>query len=193
MRRPGFTFVELVAVIALMALLAGAAAWSMGGEIRRASREDAIVRLAHADRMARLTARRFNAPMTLTLDLDRQRVTYQLHNEAREQAAQDVQPVMTALPPSHRLDRVSMLSEGGVTTLDAGQVEIAVSSAGRSPTYALRLASNNDAPRHTDNRNNTPGPWLLVAGLTGQTTHGYDDIEIDNLLTRLASRRPDAD
>ncbi|MFW5682700.1 MAG: prepilin-type N-terminal cleavage/methylation domain-containing protein, partial [Phycisphaeraceae bacterium] len=74
MRHAGFTFMEVLAVVALLAVLSGGVMWAMAGDVSRASKQDAIQKLTHADRTARLAASRLGSEFTLRIDLDRQRM-----------------------------------------------------------------------------------------------------------------------
>ena len=72
-------------------------------------------------------------------------------------------------------------SAGRPEAVHSGYFDIPLSGQGHSPSYAVWLDSGqSDA-------------WLVVAGLTGQVTTGYDSNDIDILFTTLATGRPDAD
>jgi len=193
--RLGFTLVEVMAVVALMAILAGGVAWAMTGEIRRASREDVVVKLAHADALTRLAARRLGRSRVLAFDLDRGTLTHGRHADrtAGSGGGDEAPPPRTVtLAPGHRLEQIALTRAGRVRRFDAGVVELTVSAAGHSATYALRLAPSGRGRERPD-RAPEPGPWLVVAGLTGQVTQGYEDREIDNLFDTLTRPGLDAD
>mgnify|MGYP001481678455 CR=1 FL=1 len=58
MRRGAFTLVEMLAVMAVIGLLAGAVTWLSAGQVGRADGREAVSRIIHADRMARIEALR---------------------------------------------------------------------------------------------------------------------------------------
>lgn len=184
-----------MAVIALLGLLAGAGVWSMTGSIDRASREDALDKLAYADRMARLAADRLGRMYVLRFDLDRQTVT------RRFAKAPEPETTTTAkLPRGTRLEAVRLPRKldwppneaagvkPGIHT--EGVIEIPVSTAGRSATYALKLIPTGDVDA------DDPAvlrPWIVFAGLTGQPSPDHDSDAIDNLFQTLDRGRLDAD
>lgn len=174
MRRAGFTFIEVIAVVTLLGVLAGGVMWAMAGDVSRASKEDAIQKLTHADRTARLAARRLGSPFALRIDLDRQRLR-------REPLGNTDHPRSTAvtLRGGYRIDRVVLPDDDH----EKGGMSIPVSTGGRSATYAVRFAP----PRDAMNAGQTQAEpvWLVIAGLTGEVTRGYDDQEIDNLFNAL--------
>jgi prepilin-type N-terminal cleavage/methylation domain-containing protein len=198
-RRRAFTLIEVMAVVMILGLLVGATVWLMVDDARRASRADAVGRLAQADRLARLAAKRLGAPCVLRCDLDAQRVRRIVRAEGgREEVSHAVR-----LPPGCRIAEIT-LPEGprrstrarrtrAGRTVDAGAVDIAYSTAGRSPTYALRLVCEDGRGRRTDAEGEEHADgWLVVAGLTGQVMVVQDEEEIDNLFRTLARGRPDA-
>jgi len=187
-----FTFIEVLAVVVLLGLLAGATAWSLAGDARRADRRNVIEQLAHADAMARLAAERFGRPVTLRIDLDHQRITRIVTVDANtEETGHAVR-----LPDEVRLTAVRIAAgpdplpgrRTGLRTgeFDAGVVNIPFSDAGRSATYAVRIEARDP---ETDRARAT---WLTIAGLSGQTMEIHDPETVDNLFAALDAR-PDAD
>lgn len=167
MSRSGFTLIEVLAVIVVLGLLAGAVAWSLAGDATQAIGEDALGRLAHADSMARAEARRFGREYTLRFDLNEQAL--RRLDEGDRQSAHSVK-----LPTGHRIEAVAFKAQGdsGSGTLRRvtfGAADVVYSPAGRSVSYAVRIRSG-DARR-----------WLVVAGLTGQVTQTDDAKAVDNL------------
>lgn len=187
-RSAAFTLIEMMAVIVLIALLAGAVAWSMTGELRRSTREDVIGELRQYDQMARLTGKRLGRPCSLVFDLDQQRVRRVVDpaSTAAETAA------VYALPEGVAVDRlvVADLAEArgrgddrgtAVQRHNTGEVSIDFGTAGRGASYAVRLAD-------TDSRR-----WLVFSGMTGQMMRVEDDQTIDNLFASLEGGGLDAD
>lgn len=186
-RRLAFTLIEVLAVVTLLGLLAGATAWSLADNARSARQRDAIDQIAHADAMARLAAERLGELTWLAIDLDRQRLVRHRDGEAGdEEAAHSVQ-----LPTHTRLDRVRIVA--GAATLsdqarqlrsgrfERGVVAIPFGAHGRSPTYAVRFSVHDEE---------APGgrrsSWLVIAGLSGQATRLDDAQAMENLLDALA-------
>jgi len=198
-RRVGFTLVELVAVVTLLALLAGAVAVSLTGEADRARRVDVIGQLRHADRTARLAAQREGEAMALRFDLSAQRVWRRRDNGERDG------PVSHPfhLPGAFRIARVVKLEtpaepgyprrEPDVERIDRGTATIAYSANGRSVSYALRVAHRDEPRDAASNGAAGIGPWLVVSGLTGQVTVHDDAETIDKLFAVLADGGADAD
>ncbi len=183
-----FTLIELMAVVLLLGLLAGAVAWSLAENVEAAGRADAVGRVVQADCLARMAARRLGRPSVLRIDLEAQRlwrVTPAPGGPAGP-GAETSHPV--DVPAGYRIDRVAVAD--AAATRDAGIVEIAYSTGGRSASYALRLvrADRDETPAGAD----APGPWLVVAGLTGHVSLNHDEADVDNLLALLAAGRPDA-
>ncbi len=197
MRRGGFTLIEVMAVVALLGLLAGAVVWSMTDEAKRWSREDAVGRIAHADRRARIAARRLGRPCVLRFDLDRQVVCRVVFDDDGTEMPGHV----LDLPVGHRIDRVvfaraasSALVPGGPAARgkESGVVDVACSTAGRSASYALRLVSGSGTAPRGAPAGRGDGRWLVFAGLTGQMVLDCEDDEVDNLFAVLETGRPDA-
>ncbi len=188
MCRRAFTLIEVTAVVALLAQTAGAVAWSMTEDARDAARADAVGQLAHADRLARLTAQRLGRPCLLRFDLDRRLVLRVVAGESEPRGG----AAGRMLPPGWRVDRVVVPRGGALpgrvsgdaapVRADAGVVDVACSTGGRSASYAVALAGPDEGRRQ----------WIMVSGLTGQVTPVNDQEEIDNLVALLAGDRPDA-
>lgn len=162
-----------MAVILVLGLLAGAAAWSLTEDARRGSRLGVLDRIAHADHMARLGARRLGRPTRLRFDLDRQEIRQVRHNGSRQEETHTWR-----LPAEFRIARVVRQAapyEARTSTLlesDAGVMDIPVSSEGNSPSYAVVVATP-----HGDSR-------LVFVGLTGQVLQDYEQEDIDILFAR---------
>ena len=205
-RRPiaAFTLAEVLAAVALMGLLALALGWSLTGDARRARQSDVIGRIAQADRMARLAAARLGTPCALRFDLDRQRLgRVEWDAERGERPARGLR-----LPAPYRIDRVLVCSTArpelgtgnselgtgnpsswiGAARTDWGAVDIAYSTAGRSATYAVRLAAKDARGFKTaaDAPDDRP-TWLVFSGLTGQMVVLHNEDEIEDLFAALTT------
>lgn len=198
MRSTAFTLVELMAVVALMGLLATAVAWSMAQDTRRATLDGVIARVAQADALARIAARRGGIGQTLRFELDAGRIQrFTLDGGAAVAAGPRVN-----IPDGYRLDGV--IVGPGVTApgapaplpVEYGRVEVNFGSDGLAPTYALRLRFQplEPSPRPEPSAFANNGTlWLVFAGLTGQVTLIDDTQQIDNLFAALAGAGTDAD
>jgi len=196
MRRGGFTLIEVMIVVALLGLLAGATAFSMADSVGRASRAEVIGKLRHTDSMARAAASRLGEPCVLEFDLAEQSLRrISSDGKGSERLAGHVLHVQEL----YRIDRVVMplsaapnqerLGGGSVfANVDHGKARVFVSASGRSVSYAVRLMTKNEA---TDGSREEA--WVLFSGLTGQMTRMKNEEEVEQLFTALASGRPDAD
>lgn len=197
-RRGGFTLIEVMAVVVLIGLLAGATAWSMAGTVQRATRQETVDKLAHADATARMSARRLGSA-SLRIDLDTQRlwvVTPDLETDQPRPGH------VVKLPPNYRVASVAwvdpvtrgraMARGYEVRVRTQGQVELAVSSAGLGRSYVLEVVGPGTDPDDASRAVRDRPSWVLVSGLSGQVTVHDEQERIDKLLELLASARPDA-
>lgn len=176
-RHSGFTLIEVLAVLVVLGLLAGATAWSLADTADRATAEEVFGRIAHADRLARIAAERTGQNCVLRYDLDAQQMRRVLTDADGTQEAGHV----VGLPKGLAIDRIVVHQLDRVTSHERGDVTVAYSARGRSISYAVRVAHDGT---HT---------WLIFAGLTGQMTVTDHEREVDNLFALLAGGRPDAD
>jgi len=200
MRRRAFTLIEVMVVVVLIGLIAGAAAVSMTGDLDRATREDVIGRLTYADAQARMAGRRLG-PATLRIDLDQQAIWLVTPDDQSDQPRPGhvmrlgegytirevlwIDPELMAAKTTRPRRRVLR---------ETGRVEIAFSSEGLSRTYALRLEGPAiDEPDEAARDGQRRSTWLLFAGMTGEVIIHDEPEPIDNLLDELARTRPDAD
>lgn len=198
MTRPGFTLIEMLAMVVLIGLLATATAISLADEAQRATRADAVARLAGADANARLAARRLG-PSTLRFDLDKHRL-WLVTPDADSGEPRPGHSMQ--LPRGFRIAELTWIDPTPPTRQstrprkrvvhEAGRVELPISSEGMTRTYVIKLIG---PPDETDggSTNDTQTTWLLFSGLTGQAIQEDDANAIENMLDVLASTRPDAD
>ena len=95
----GFTLVEMVVVIAIMALLTSAAALSFSGPLRATRASDAIRQVQSFDDATRQHAKRFGKDLQIVLDLSRDRLI-------RRQSADGPAMHELQLPHGCRIERV---------------------------------------------------------------------------------------
>jgi len=187
-RRDGFTLLEIMLVVVLLALLAGAVTWSLAGQLRRSDRADVISRLEHADAMARVAARR-HGPCVLRIDLDAQSLRRIDDRRGEGRASHTaVLPndfgVKRVVTTTGRRDGTSSRRSGGAQQHTSGAVDIEYSRSGRSGAYALHV---------TGVRDDDEGLWLVFAGLTGQVTTLDNEDDVEKLFALLTTGRLDAD
>jgi len=187
MRRRGFTLIEIMLVVILLGILAGATVLSLTEQVRHSKASDAVSRIEHADATARLAARR-TGPCVLRFDLDAQSLRRIDDWNGKQRPAHAVN-----VPEGYRIERIA--AAPGALATDASQpdgdgiqytsgvVDIACGGNGRSGTYAVRINVQDGGEEF----------WLVVSGLTGQVTRTDDDATIDNLFAMLARGGPDAD
>lgn len=188
MRSAAFTLMEVMAVVALLGLLAGATAWSLAGEARRQTREEIIAQIVQTDLHCRVAATRTGQSHDLVFDLDEQAIW----RRGPEQSETENGSHRMKIAGDYRIDRVltsdvahgSSPSNGGdlFVRIDAGELAITCGPAGCTTSYALRIV-------HEPTGEST---WLLVAGLTGQTILIQNESEIEDIFTHLATGRTDA-
>lgn len=185
--RRAFTLIELLAVVVLLGLLAGATAWSMTGELRRANQEDVVGELRYLDQSARLGAIRRGHRCALIFDFGQQQVRRIIDPGGNDEEIAG----RYAIPQGLEIDRllVAELVDGRgerdqrtePRTVSGGTATIAFGQGGRGTSYAARL-SNKDG-----------STWLVFAGLTGQMTRVNDGGTVDKLFSTLRRGGADAD
>jgi type II secretion system protein H len=149
-RSRGFTAIEMLAVLALMAILAASAALSLVEMQRNAHMGQWIDRLAFVDRLSREQARRTARPVALTIDTVDGSI-------ARDGDA------LLRVPGGMSMERVLRL--GAAET--PGRTSIFIDPSGFSPTYALLIRTGNQSQ------------WVVVSSV-GNCARFDDDGTIEN-------------
>ena len=198
MRRSGFTILELIAVLAIMGILAGAAVWSVAGWAASARRADLLERIAALDNRGRAAARRLGRPGVLEIDLDADR----LARRPAEGRPHRARPLPVALPAGYEIDRLRVPKSptpAGYTAARPepglhrrGKVTLGYGTGGRSVSYALRLTRAKRASA-AESRAASGSKWLVVSGLTGETTVVEKSGVIEKLFRALETGRVHAD
>ena len=162
----GFTLLELVAVLVIVGLMAGAVALTATGFFSSARMDDALGRLIFVDHVAREHATRFNRQGYVEFDLRTGTV-------ARLEGFDDSpsRGHRHRLPNGYRIEQVMMPYE----TKTSGMIRVACSSAGQTPTYAVQVAGPGGREQ-----------WLLVAGATGQILKLDDEQNFKDLFAALS-------
>lgn len=168
--RSGFTLYELVAVMAVMAIIAGTVAISVRGHVSNARLESFVDRLEACDARARNEARRLNQSVALVFDANNQRVS-QIILDAADASRERI----FSAPRVVEIARVKTTNRES----DRGTMRIAVSPLGQTETYALRLQASRGRSL-----------WLVVLGASGQCLRidKEDDVEDVFSLQRGAIR-----
>lgn len=157
-----------MAVAVVMALLAGAAALTFAGPLRRATAREAVDRVASFDESCRRYATRFDRDAEMVFSLADGTITMR---HATRRSPGGPQPVR--LPSGVRFNRVRVAGERGRNAA-FGEVSVPCSSLGTGVTYAVELTG--------------PGfdRWLVFAGLGGGAAEVSDEREVDQILATLA-------
>jgi prepilin-type N-terminal cleavage/methylation domain-containing protein len=163
MMRRGFTLIEMIAVVAITALLAASVVLTLAHMAGQHRYESVCRELEQADATIRSAARQGRHGQELVYDLDNNAVLWQ-------QSANST-TTLVRLPP-----QISLQLRTADEQLSRGRVEIACSEAGLSQSYALCLEQGN-----VDH-------WMIVAGLSGQVFWTDDDRQVDTIFRSLQAR-----
>lgn len=159
-RLTGFTLLELMAVLVIIAILSGAVVLTMAGRLRSARMADVVAKLQDLDRWTRYDARRFARPANLAFDFERGVACRDAGQRSR----------IVTLPPGYSL--VGLRDSRGM--FRGGETQIECSADGRTNSYALAIAG----PDHSE-------AWIVFAGLTGERTLAKDEAEVDAIFASL--------
>ena len=196
----GFTLVEVLAVVVLMALLATATMFAMVATLRKSEARSALERWQHFDRSTRLMAQTRYQPMLMLFDLNRQRflrrqvVAVSTENlvpateAAVDATLNTATDVFITLPRSAPLAAVVLANTlTSATVLAAGDsagegntVVIPCSAQGRTPSYAIGFID------HTGS--NPATSWWVVAGLTGEQINVPDEKAARTILQQTVTQ-----
>jgi prepilin-type N-terminal cleavage/methylation domain-containing protein len=164
MRRRAFTLLELVAAIAVTALLASASAVVLSRALRGRVLADARSKAIWADSVARLTARRQERGGVMSFAIG--------SGELSQAWPAPIKARLIPLPGGVVVDRVRV----GPTAVLSGRAEVPVSRGGFTESYALRLTGSDQK-----------SAWVVFAGLSGQPLEAVDEFEVEEIL-RLSER-----
>jgi prepilin-type N-terminal cleavage/methylation domain-containing protein len=156
MNRRGFTLLEILLVVALMALLAGAATFKLTQTLRSTTSDDVAGRIIELDDLARTRARNSRAATELTFQLNGGKAFYAEVNESHPRSRLSF----------GRCRPCAILTADG--SRSAGTVSIACSPLGYSLSYAVEI-SEPSGDRQKGRRR-----WICFAGLTGDS-EVFDD------------------
>jgi len=170
--RQAFTMLELVAVLLIMSVIAGAVTWSLQPAYGASQWRDAAEKLAYFDRLTRHAAVRSDHPMRMIIDLNEQRVTREVIADDDSQARDAFTHQMIRLPRGVSIAQVWL----GDERVAFGSAEIHCSAKGQTPSYGL-LIEDADGNRHVQ----------VVAGVTGQIVAVQEEWQVDELFAQLSS------
>lgn len=167
--RKAFTLIELVAVLAIVALLTAGVSLSLKGALRDAEAEDAAGRLAAFDALARQEARRFNRPSELHVD---PRAGSVWRRDVLPSGGDGVPRATLRLPPGVAIEEV--FTARGRSRAGDG-VTIACSARGQTASYAVLFSGPGGRRR-----------WILFAGITGQPQVIDHDQDVQDIFAALS-------
>ncbi|MCC5828824.1 MAG: hypothetical protein JJU36_05195 [Phycisphaeraceae bacterium] len=166
-RLVGFSLIEVLAVLLLMALLGGLVHFTLRGKVAVDKIDEAGRELQFLDQTARARARRFDEPRNLLFDLSQNSVT--------------------SAPIDDRQRRRSTVALGAGITIDAiwlvdrpvrhGTLALPISGQGYSTSYGITL--------RMEHRQTILTRYWMVVGLTGQWIPMNDQDALENTLASL--------
>lgn len=169
----GFTLYELLAVMVLMAILAGTVGISVRGHVSNAQLEAFLDRLETFDGRARAEARRLHQPVTLAFDSDEQRASRTQGGFAGAATERTC-----AVPRGVEIAQMKTTSQVSAR----GSLRIALSPLGQTDTYALRLEASSGR-----------SVWLVVLGASGQCLRFDKENDVEEIFAlQRGAKRDDA-
>ncbi|QEG02839.1 hypothetical protein Mal15_69600 [Stieleria maiorica] len=150
----GFSLIELIVVLVLMAILASLTTFSLRGVIARQRLGRAVEVVEQFDTALRRAARHHRRRVAATIDRGRGRLTVDLSGESAR---------TFALPRQVSIDAIRF---GPVPASRSG-AQVTANPDGSTPSYALRLTTGDT------------GRWIFLAGGSGQIVDDFDPMAID--------------
>ena len=182
--RTGFSLLELLGVLMIIALLTSFIAITTAQAQSRAQIEDVVSALTHFDHMMRREAIRFGKPTVLRIDQDERTISIWLLDKSLDEDG--MAGGVIAGGGGTLIDRYRFPEAFTITLIRLnhetspaweGDIVINCSPAGTSPSYALAIADDGESKRS-----------LLFSGLTGHVhnpEHHRDVEAIFDLLEKL--------
>lgn len=167
-RRTGFTLVEITAVILIAALIAGAVTLNTVGPRRITELRDVVERVGRFDALSRAYAENTGTDVRIVVDTDLDEIS-RVGARGTDNHGRPLR-----LGGDWDIAAVRVFGREPIR----GRAVIPCSSAGLSPSYALLLEGPGGRSR-----------WLLVAGLTGETTACENEDEIQDIYRAAIERR----
>ena len=208
--RPGFTLLELMAVLALMAMLSGVIGLSLASVSRQTTVRDAVGAMTDIDRSMRDECKVFNRRGEIRIDVELGRITRVAYREGEAVETESYQ-----LPNTLRIEKLWMQGQTNQSRQN-GVIVIQCDRHGHTPTYALSIrpyprnypqntaaSTKGNVPRiHAGGYSGgltevVPGEILpgvipgVIAGLTGHVQECQDEAQVNELFASLASHNAD--
>ena len=162
-RNRGFTLIEIVVVLALIAFISSAVVMSYRGTWSRSQAAITIDRLRTLDERTRVWCLRNRKNRTLVFDLDRQRV---LRESSRESEA-----VVAALSFPDQLKLTKMLTIG--SSASSGKISVPYFEDGTSTSWFVSFKNGESELSH------------FVSGVAGQASSEYAEKTVKELFNAL--------
>lgn len=157
MNRPGWTLMELIVVVALMAVISAGAIVVVRAPLAAGRMQSDIDAALQADRLARSHALRFGRPSDLVYEIGSPATLIVEQTPSKAGASRQLESLKDVrLPSASRTTR---------------SVTIPIDADGRSPSYGLRFVNTRDED-----------VWIVVAGGTGQPLQGLTQQDVNELL-----------
>jgi prepilin-type N-terminal cleavage/methylation domain-containing protein len=153
MSRRGFSLIELMAVLLIMGIMAGAVALRIQNPLRKARMADVTGSLEQLDRSTRHAARQQRRAMRIVFDRSTGTIA-RTDDQGHPAGSGDV-----VLPAGYEIEHLLVVGQD-ITT---GVAVVRCTAMGVTPTYAMLL---NAGGRRQ---------WIVVAGLTGQFVQAQDE------------------
>ncbi|MEM1356360.1 MAG: prepilin-type N-terminal cleavage/methylation domain-containing protein [Planctomycetota bacterium] len=171
----GFTLIEIVVVLFLVALLASAVAIAAGGVLNNATRDEAVAQIGSMDREARRAATRLGRPVELRIDREARRFT--LYDPAKPNAAP-----LGGLAASSRFELTQAWRISRGKPVHENELVVRYGPDGTAATWGFTLSERNTQDGLTS---------VVVLGMTGQTTQWEDHEQAQDMLAAALGRHAD--
>ena len=148
-RNSGFTLIELMIVILIMAIMAGFAVLSLRGHIDRARWTRSIEQLENMDRIGRIAARSEATTYQLSFDRDKRKV------ELRATGRNAPQKSFREWKLPNGIQFAGF--QNGSSSNRSDEMKILINASGQSPSYAVAFKTKSGTAQ-----------WLVTLGLSGQ-------------------------
>ena len=148
-RRVGFTLIELMMVIFIMALMTGLVVLSLRGHIDRARWTRGFEQVEYIDRIGRIAARNEGTPYQLKFDRTKRKV------ELRATGIRATKKSVREWKLPLGLQFAGF--KNGSSNNRTDEMSITINSSGQSRSYAVALKANSG-----------PTQWFVTLGLSGQ-------------------------
>jgi prepilin-type N-terminal cleavage/methylation domain-containing protein len=161
---PAFSLVEVMVVVLILAIAAGAVTLRLSGPLKMATMDEIVVNIGSFDGQTRSYCREQDRPTLVEINLDAGTLTRFGQTSGERVGSQ------LAMPSAWR---IAVLKVRG-TRAPTGKSDILYSRLGYAPSYAIMLES-------TDGRSQ----WLLSCGMTGQLVKVNDENKVNEILAQI--------